>query len=246
MKDTHNTCIRVIFFLPFCLSAFLLFIACSNDAYETGDTKYSYLRADFVEATTDAQSRLVSAVTDDGQSLSFSAPLTASWATVADTTYRALLYYNVSSTPTVEPVTAGRVYVLVPKPQPSTLNPQSSNLNSQSSNLNSQSKIDPVHFQSAWVSGNKWYANLSLALMTGVADSIDERQSLGLVCDSITVGSDGHRTYHCVLAHSQGDVPQYYKTTVYVSIPTKTMTVGDCVRLSLNTYEGWIIKEFAL
>lgn len=214
-------------------------MACSNDAYDTGDTKYSYLRADFVEASTDAQSRFVSAVTDDGQRLSFSAPLTASWATVADTTYRALLYYDVSSTPTVAPVAVGRVYVLVPKPQPSNLNPQTSI-------LNSQTKTDPVHFQSAWVSGNKRYANLSLALMTGVADSIDERQSLGLVCDSVEVGADGHRTYHYVLAHSQGSVPQYYKTTVYVSIPTKTMTAGDCVRLSLNTYEGWVVKEFAI
>lgn len=228
-------------------------MACSNDAYDTGDTKYSYLRADFVEASTDAQSRFVSAVTDDGQRLSFSAPLTASWATVADTTYRALLYYDVSSTPTVAPVAVGRVYVLVPKPQPSNLNPQTSILNSQISTLKSQTSIlnsqtttDPVHFQSAWVSGNKRYANLSLALMTGVADSIDERQSLGLVCDSVEVGADGHRTYHYVLAHSQGSVPQYYKTTVYVSIPTKTMTAGDCVRLSLNTYEGWVVKEFAI
>lgn len=73
----------------------ILLPACSSDAYESGDGRYSYLRADFVEASTDADAHFYAADTDDGAKLNLSPTITASWANVADTTYRALLYYNV-------------------------------------------------------------------------------------------------------------------------------------------------------
>lgn len=210
-----------------------LLAACSNDAYDTGDSRYSYLRADFVEAVTDANARLVSATTDEGVALAFSKPAVASWATVPDTTYRALLYYNAApaSGLAVEPLSVGRVYVLMPKA---------------AADMSEPAATDPVHFQSSWLSANGSYANLSLALMTGVADSVDARQAIGLVCDSVVAQSDGHSTYYYTLSHSQGSVPQYYKSTIYVSIPTKKMTAGDHVRLSLNTYNGWIVRDFDL
>lgn len=208
--------------------------SCTNEAYETGDSRYSYLRTDFVEARTNTSKQLVSATTDDDVSLTFTKAVSTSWATTADSTYRTLLYYicednsEGSSPKQVEPVRASRVYVLRPD----------------TSAQARTAATDPVHLQSAWTSANGSYANLSLALMTGVADSVDAKQTIGLACDSIVTGNDGHDTYHYRLIHSQGDVPQYYKTTVYVSIPTTHMSPGDKLRVTVNTYDGEIVREF--
>lgn len=216
------------------LFAILAMPSCSNDSYESGDSTYSYLRTDFADATTDAQARIVSATTDDNAHLSFPTPFSTSWTNVADTTYRTLLYYtttdNSSQHSTANPVSAARVYVLTPK----------------SANETEPTPTDPIHFQSAWLSSNKKYINLSVVLMTGIADSIETKQSIGLTCDSTTTDGRGHHTYHYKLTHAQGDVPQYYKSTIYVSIPTNKMTVGDCVRLSLNTYNGLMTRDFTI
>lgn len=217
-------------------------VSCSHDAYETGDSKYSYLRTDFVEARADGSMQLVSAVTDDNLELSFAKSVSASWVTTADSTYRALLYYNIgdgSGSPmTVEPVSIARVYVLRPKTA------DDWRRGSGHSSRTDSIATDPVHFQSAWTSANGKYVNLSLALMTGIADSIDNGQSIGLLSDSVVAGRNGSHTYYYKLLHSQGDVPQYYKSTVYVSIPIQEMTTGDAIRLSLNTYDGWITREY--
>lgn len=216
------------------LLAILAMPSCSNDSYDSGDSTYSYLRTDFADATTDSQARIVSATTDDNTHLSFSAPFATSWTNVADTTYRTLLYYTTgesgSQRNTVDPVSAVRVYVLTPT----------------QTNSTEAAPTDPIHFQSAWLSSNKKHINLSVALMTGVADGKDAKQSIGLTCDSTTTDKHGHHTYHYKLTHAQGDVPQYYKSTIYVSIPTSKMTAGDSVRLSLNTYNGLVTREFTI
>ena len=72
----------------------LLFAACTADNYDTGDGKYSYLRADFVEAHTVASGKIDYAITDDGDSVRLNPVVSASWATKRDSIYRALLYYN--------------------------------------------------------------------------------------------------------------------------------------------------------
>ena len=97
-----------IFFL---LVAALVSVACTNDAFKTGDSEYSYLRSDFVEAATDGTSDFVSAITDDGDTLSLRPPLRAKWATKPDTTYRAQLLYNKKDAE-LEPVLISKVYVL--------------------------------------------------------------------------------------------------------------------------------------
>lgn len=61
----------------------LLFAACTADNYDTGDGKYSYLRADFVEAHTVASGKIDYAITDDGDSVSLNPVVSASWATSA-------------------------------------------------------------------------------------------------------------------------------------------------------------------
>lgn len=211
----------------------LLFFStsCSNTSYEEGDSKLSYLRTDFADATTDSQGRLSAATTDDGVSLTFTRPMQTSWSNAADSLCRVLLNYNMyangADSNVVEPLAAKIVYTLQPA-KPS---------------VQTQAATDPVSLVSAWKSKNGNYVNLRLGLKTGKASGDDQRQSIGLALDS-TVTSDGSTTYCLRFLHSQGDVPEYYTTDAYVSIPIKQMTTGSKVRLSLNTYNGWVTREF--
>lgn len=211
----------------------LLFFStsCSNTSYEEGDSKLSYLRTDFADATTDSQGRLSAATTDDGVSLTFTRPMQTSWSNAADSLCRVLLNYNMyangADSNVVEPLAAKIVYTLQPA-KPS---------------VQTQAATDPVSLVSAWKSKNGNYVNLRLGLKTGKASGDDQRQSIGLALDS-TVTSDGSTTYCLRFLHSQGGVPEYYTTDVYVSIPIKQMTTGSKVRLSLNTYNGWVTREF--
>lgn len=224
---------KIIF--PLLIFAILL-VSCTNDAYETGDSRYSYLRTDFVEIQTDANGNLITATRDDDVQLAFTQSVKSYWANVPDSTYRALLYYNIGDSTSirgqikVQPLSLNRVYVLDAKLYSDTLTIED----------------DPVYFQSAWVSKNRSYANLSLALMTGMADSLDTQQSIGLICDSVKANLVGGKTYYYRLSHNQGNVPQYYKSTIYVSMPTKNMNSGDVIRLTLTTYDGKITREFDL
>ena len=127
---------RPVFF--FLVVAFVL-VACTNDPFKTGDSEYSYLRSDFVEATTNGKAAFVSAVTDD-----------AKWAIRPDTTYRAQLLYNKKAID-IEPVAIAKVYVLsVPKQTNTAKNP-----------------TDPLGSTSAWLAKTGKYVNLELALKTG-------------------------------------------------------------------------------
>lgn len=205
--------------------------SCSNTSYEEGDSKFSYLRTDFADATTDSQGRLSAATTDDGVSLTFTRPMQTSWSNAADSLCRVLLNYNMyangADSNVVEPLAAKIVYTLQPA-KPS---------------VQTQAATDPVSLVSAWKSKNGNYVNLRLGLKTGKASGDDQRQSIGLALDS-TVTSDGSTTYCLRFLHSQGGVPEYYTTDAYVSIPIKQMTTGSKVRLSLNTYNGWVTREF--
>lgn len=79
-----------------------LLVSCTTEQYDSGDGKLSYLRSDFVEACTDAQSRMSSFTTDEQLSLQVEGTPKVSWMTTPDSTYRALVYYaapSSSSTP---------------------------------------------------------------------------------------------------------------------------------------------------
>lgn len=211
--------------------AFIFLTSCSNDAYETGDSRYSYLRTDFVEVRTNAQSQLVSAITDDNISLIFSKIAKTSWAKAADSTYRALLYYNIGDTTAipmiVEPISIGQVYVLQP----------------QSLDKIAKNSTDPVGFQSAWLSKNNKYVNMSLTLKTGQAEDTKLRQRIGLACDSI-VERNGKKYFFYRLIHDQGGVPQYYSQTIYISIPLTGVNEGDALFVKVNSYDGVLTKCF--
>ena len=209
----------------------LLLSSCSNTAYEEGDSTLSYLRTDFVDAVTDSEAKLASATTDDNVKLTFSKTLQTGWKTKADSLCRVLLNYNMYANGTdsnvVEPLAAKMVYTLMPKePSKQTL-----------------TATDPVTFVSAWKSKNGSYINFRLGLKTGQTSGDDQKQSIGLALDS-TVVSNGTPTYCLTFLHSQGGVPEYYTTDVYISIPIKEMTTGSKVRLSLNTYNGLVVREF--
>lgn len=75
-----------------------LLASCTTEQYDSGDGKLSYLRSDFVEACTDAQSRMSSFTTDEQLSLQVEGTPKVSWMTTPDSTYRALVYYAAPST----------------------------------------------------------------------------------------------------------------------------------------------------
>ena len=65
------------------LVAFTLF-GCKDENYDSGDGKYSYIKADFVEAHTISAKEINYVKTDDGDSLVLSPHVSADWAAKSD------------------------------------------------------------------------------------------------------------------------------------------------------------------
>lgn len=210
--------------------------ACHNDSYETGQGAYSLMQADFVEAHTSDSGVVNRVETDDGTVLSLSQPHRASWASVADSVYRALLYYEKTnesygeaSYSVVKVVTLSQVTTLHPKPlkQDETMS------------------TDPVKFESMWISANGKYLNIGLYLKSGKAESDTLRHKVGMIHESETASADGKRTVNLRFFHDQGGVPEYYSTRYYVSVPCKEID-ADSVVVTINTYNGTVERRFAL
>jgi len=209
---------------------FIVFLlaGCTADPYDSGDSSLSYMRADFVDAYTTEAKTIETALTDDGEMLSFDRKLSCDWAEKADSVYRALLYYNVGTSSLSAPIAIKPVYVLRP------FEPESGE----------SIVTDPVEFESAWKSRNGSYINLGLYLKTGKADNIDARQSIGLAYGNTVLNEDGTRQVFLTFCHGQGNVPEYYRTRLYVSIPTNAFQSGDEIHITINTYNGKIVKTF--
>ena len=205
----------------------LLLSACTNDPYDSGDGRYSYLHAEFAEAHTIAAKTFDRATTDDGENLRFDPYATAEWAEKADTIYRALLYYNKAEHTTVaEPVSAVWVPVLSPIP---------------ADKIEREKKFDPVTLESLWTSANGRYVNLALLLKTGKADDPEAVQSIGIMKEE---ADDGLLTLRVL--HDQGSVPEYYTSRIFISIPVTDDLAGRSIRLIVNTYKGIVEKTIAL
>lgn len=204
--------------------------SCSNDGYDTGDGKYSYLTAEFCLAHTSASQTVDYVLADDGSKLVLAPRMNIGWAEKADTLYRALLYYNKkeieSAGGVVEPVVAAQVPVLRPV----------------SSQDVKEMFTDPLTVESCWLSENGRYVNLALLLKTGKPDSDDMAQTVGLVVDSIAVQADGVRTMMTRLYHNQGGVPQYYTVRRYVSIDVQQLD-ADGIIITANTFGGVMEKH---
>lgn len=211
-----------------------LLISCTQDGYDKGEGQYSYLIGDFVEAQIGADKKIVSIMTDEGETFPLSKTYTAKWITRSDTVYRCMLYYNKvrdsKGLPVAEPISVGEVPcpVIIPL-----------------SELDVEMKTDPVLFESAWMSKTGKYINLSFALKTGSTEDDEAIHSLRVVQDTIMTNPDGTSTSYLRLYHDQGGVPEYYSTQVYASIITSKV-LADSACISINTYKGIVTKTFQI
>lgn len=205
------------------IAAFLT--ACTNDGYETGDGKFSFLTSDFVEVFSNSQSMLTHAIDDNDKDILFKAPQSCLWAETADSTYRALLYYNVT-----EGEQAVEVYTISPV------------LVLRKRNAADVSEIhtDPLFVRSAWIGKNRKYLNLGIGVKSGTTEDPSEnlKQTIGIVCDEVITRSDGSKTHRLRLLHNQNGVPEYYTNWLYVSVPLDGIGENDEIELTVNTYQG--------
>lgn len=215
----------------------LALTSCVTDAYDSGDGSLSYMRAEFVEARTDADTNIVSVVTDRDEALTLTYPVRASWTATPDTTYRALLYYNQiegdDGVWRAEPIGLMQVYVPPVTPVEA---------------VQGGIQTDPVTFESAWKSSNGKYINLGLYFKTGMTDGSYGSQIIGMTCDSIVTKPDGGRHTYLCLYHDQNGTPEYYSTQVYVSVAVSGLPIlpetGDEVTVRVNTYDGMVERTF--
>ncbi len=211
----------------FLLAAAMLLAACQNAPYESGDTPLSYLTTELVDATTNGEALFTQAITDDGTTLTLRPSYAADWATVADTTYRALLYHRQVTDGTTSVISLSRV-TMTPIVRPGT---------------DVTIATDPLDLESAWMGKNKRYLNLALKIKTGAMEGEKQLQQVAVVCDSVTSLSNGKAHHWLTLFHKQNNQPEYYTSKVYVSVPLDSIALGDSITLRVNTYKGMISKE---
>ena len=216
------------------LLVIILVASCTQDAYEKGEGTYSLMRGDFAEANVNSNREVTSITTDDGETLPLTSLATAQWISRPDTIYRCMLYYNkvkaADGKLAAEVISLGRVPCLYVKPLTS---------------FEKTYKDDPVKFESIWNSKSGKYLNLHLQLKTGYTEDSTAVQKLDVVTDSLISYPSGRRTLSLLLYHDQGNVPEYYSTQAYVSIPTTDLAV-DSIRLYINTYSGPVIKTLPI
>ena len=198
--------------------------ACTTDTYESGEGELSQMRADFVVAYTNGESQMVSAMTDDGDSLLFSEPMKVKWAGVADSVYRLLLYHEPTDKAKTRPMSFVQMLTLDIRRAPAD---------------SANRKMDPLMFESLWMSKNRRFVNMGIALKTGQHDP-KVLQALGVWCDTIMERDDGSRLFRLCVYHDQGGIPEYYSAKYYASIPLApyAMRKGDEIELTVNTYQG--------
>ena len=217
---------HLIVIIVLTLSLLPTFISCTKDAYEKGEGKYSLMRGDFAEAIVNSSKQVTSIITDDGDEFILTAPYTAKWVSKADTTYRCMLYYNKVDSK-AEILSMGQVPC-------ASINPLSQ--------LDHRLVTDPVKFESTWMSKTGRYLNFSLLLKTGITDDTTAVQNLAIVSDTLITHPDNKRILNLILHHDQDNVPEYYSTKVYFSIPTKRID-ADSVQISINSYDGEVVVK---
>ena len=209
----------------------LLLNACTQDAYEKGEGRYSLMRADFVEAHSNSEKMIDYVTTDEDVKLQLEEPIGYSWVNTADSLYRAVYYYNLLDDGRAQVISAGRVGIPSIMPKDS---------------LKKQPmKMDPIRIESLWIGKNKRYLNASIYLMTGSTDNKEAVHQLAIICDSVLQHKNGKKTAWLRLYHDQGGVPEYYSQRTYFSLPLYDMTV-DSLQLTIRTYDGDYQRIFSL
>ena len=184
------------------------------------------MRGDFAEAIVNSRKQVTSIITDDGDEFILTAPYTAKWVSKADTTYRCMLYYNMLDSK-AEILSMGQVPCASITPL---------------SQLDRRLVTDPVKFESTWMSKTGRYLNFSLILKVGTTDDSTAVHTLGVVSDTLITHPDNKRILNLILHHDQDNVPEYYSTKVYFSIPTKRID-ADSVQISINSYDGEVVVK---
>lgn len=214
-------------FLLVAMSAACAVMACSVDAYDKGEGEYSMMTAEMVDATVGSDGKVAVALSDEGEHLTLTPPMTVKWMEKHDTTYRALFYYNLKADGKVEGLSMHRVGVLVPHA-----------LRPEDGKEQPAMKTDPVYVESIWVGRNNKYVNMRLRLLTGATDDEKAVQTIGMIRDTLA-STNGHE--RITLYHDQGGRPEYYSSTAYASIPLDKVE-ADTLTITVNTYGGLFEK----
>ncbi len=205
----------------------LLLLGCETDSYDKGQGKYSLMQADFGILSVNGQKQAASFVTDEGDSYQFTTPITAKWIETADTTYRAIIYYNKVESGQAEGMGIASVVTFHPVPHWRF----------------KELKQDPIGFESAWLAKSGKYLNVGLLLKSGRIDDEEHPHTIGLAQDTVFHYADGRRSARYRLLHNQNGIPEYYTNRHYISIALP-QPKPDTIRLTIQTYEGAIERTF--
>lgn len=217
----------------FFLCGLLTFLAsCQTDSYDKGEGELSLTRADFVVAHANNEKKIDQVVTDDGQTLTLQTPTSAKWITTADSLYRAVLYYNQRETTDkmVEPVALSQITTLSPLPL---------------EKFKEGIKTDPITFESIWKSRNGKYINIGMYLKIGQIDNNEVHHTVGIAMEKVQTNADQTSTAYLTFYHDQGNVPEYYSSKYYISIPCNEIK-ADSVCITINSYKGIVKKKFSV
>ena len=214
-----------------CLLSSVFFLSCEADNYEKGEGRYSLLLADFAYLTVNSEKVGVSFLTDEGENFLISNPQKASWIQTADTIYRAYLYYNKIENGKARVTSMGSLPTLKPR---------------DAKEFKRQPQ-DPLGLESSWLTRDGKYINLGLLLKNGRDDNGKEgTHALSIVCDEVRQNDDQTQTAYYRLLHDQGKAPEYYTNRRYACILLPTEQRPDSVCLTVNTYDGVVVKKFKL
>jgi hypothetical protein len=101
--------------------------------------------------------------------------------------------------------------------------------------------------ESSWLTRDSKYINMGLLLKNGRDDNGKEGiHSLALALDEVRQNDDQTHTAYYRLLHEQGEAPEYYTNRRYVCILLPTEERPDSVCLTVNTYDGVVVKKFKL
>ena len=197
-----------------------IFCSCEQDSYDKGEGTYSNMTADFVDAHVNSEKKIDYAITDNGDSLVISTPIEVSWTKTADSTYRAILYYNKMANNTAKIMGIS----------------QMNQLRVTSRDSIKVMKTDPIGLESSWASNSKRYINFAFTLKVGTVNENSALHRITLVADSITLHKSLN-TLHMTLFHDKGDIPEYYTEKYYFSLPVSIFNtvVADSVNIRINT-----------
>ncbi len=211
--------------------AAILMVSCTTDSYDQGDGQYSQMTADFGELTVNGRKQGVSFLTDEGVRYVLQQSVTASWIKTADSVYRATLYYNKVEDHTADVVRLISMPTLIPR----------------DARLYRRQPQDPLGVESCWVTASGKYLNMGLLMKNGRSDDGSEGiHALSLICDEVRLNDDQTHTACYRLLHEQGDAPEYYTNRRYVSILLPDKDRPDSVQLTIQTYDGPVVKKFKL